>query len=258
MERRLTGVAQGAFLVANDISGSPGFLANRNSSMAIRHQFGSTGVTVSAETGNVWHEVKTTADGSAYRLATVAIDHRFGPSWLQVGLSRLDEKESVLGGRMSAALGGGGASTLFLDTEARHEFGSGWSGTLAARRGWTRFGAGKFQTDAYSLDLSKFGILGDNDTAAFRLAQPLRVEHGGFAMMLPVSYDYSTGETTDSFTTMSLRPSGREVDGEFSYGSTMLDGNAWLGGNLFYRRDPGHIANSPDDVGAAVRFSLAF
>jgi hypothetical protein len=23
-----------------------------------------------------------------------------------------------------------------------------------------------------------------------------------------------------------------------------------------YRRDPGHIANSPDDIGAAVRFSL--
>jgi hypothetical protein len=57
---------------------------------------------------------------------------------------------------------------------------------------------------------------------------------------------------------MSLRPSGREVDGEVSYGSTLLDGNTWLGGNLFYRRDPGHIADSPDDVGAAIRFSLGF
>ena len=48
-----------------------------------------------------------------------------------------------------------------------------------------------------------------------------------------------------------------EIDGELSYGRTWLDGNAWLGGNLFYRRDPGHFANSPDDVGAAIRFSLS-
>jgi len=37
----------------------------------------------------------------------------------------------------------------------------------------------------------------------------------------------------------------------------LLDGNAWLGGTLFYRRDPGHFADSPDDVGAALRFSLS-
>ena len=57
---------------------------------------------------------------------------------------------------------------------------------------------------------------------------------------------------------MSLRPSGREIDSELSYGRSLLDGNAWLGGNLFYRRDPGHIANASDDVGAAIRFSLGF
>ena len=57
---------------------------------------------------------------------------------------------------------------------------------------------------------------------------------------------------------MSLSPSGREVDGELSYGRSWMDGNAWFGGNLFYRRDPGHIANSPDDLGAAIRFSLGF
>jgi hypothetical protein len=77
-------------------------------------------------------------------------------------------------------------------------------------------------------------------------------------MMLPTSYDYFTQTATDSFQTMSLTPSGREVDGEVSYGKDLLDGNAWLGGNLFYRRDPGHIANSPNDVGAAIRFSLGF
>jgi hypothetical protein len=258
MERRLNNVAQGSFLVANDIAGSPGFLAQHNGSIAVRHQFGSTGVTVSGESGNVWQEVRTTATGSPYNLATVAVDHRFGPSWLQFGLSRLDEKQTVLGGRMSNALGGGGASTMFLDSEARHDFGRGWSATLTARRGWTTFSGGKFTTDAYAFDLAKVGLLSANDKLGLRIAQPLRIEHGGFAMWLPTSYDYSSGLATDSLTTMSLSPSGREIDGELSYGRTSLDGNAWLGGNLFYRRNPGHVAHSPDDVGAAIRFSLDF
>jgi hypothetical protein len=258
MERRLEGTDQSSFLVATDVTGSPGFLAKRNSSLAMRHQFGGTGVTISGETGNVWQEVQTSATGSPYRLASFAVDHRFGADRVQVGLSRLEEQQTVLGGRISAALGGGGASSLFLDSEARREFGGGWSATLSGRRGWTDFAGGKFRTDAYSFDLAKLGLFGSSDKLALRIAQPLRIEHGGFAMMLPTGYDYSTGLATDSMRTMSLRPSGREVDGELSYGSSVLGGNAWLGGNLFYRRDPGHIANSPNDAGAAIRFNLAF
>jgi hypothetical protein len=258
MERRLSGATQGSFLVANDVTGNPGFLAQRKGSMAVRHEFGGTGVTISGETGDVWQEVQTSATGSPYRWSSVAVDHRFGPSWLQLGLSRLDEKQTLLGGRLGGVLGGGGATSLFLDTEARHSFGGGWSADLTARRGWTTFNGGRFQTDAYAVDLSKVGVLGHGDRLAFRIAQPLRVEHGGFAMMLPTSYDYSTGEATDSLTTMSLRPSGREIDGELSYGANLFDGFGWLGGNLFYRRDPGHISNSRDDVGAAIRFSLGF
>jgi hypothetical protein len=256
MERRLTGASAGSFLIANDVTGNPGFLAQRKGSIAVRHQFGGTGVTMSGESGNVWQDIRTSATGSPYRLTSVAVDRRFGPSWLQFGLSRLDEKDTLLGGRLTGVLGGGGSSTLFLDSEARHDFGRGWSATVTARRGWTSFSGGKFQTDAYAFDLAKLGVLADDDTLAFRIAQPLRIEHGGFAMMLPTSYDYSTGLATDTMTTMSLSPTGREVDGELSYGRSWLDGNAWFGGNLFYRRDPGHIANSPNDVGAALRFNL--
>ena len=56
---------------------------------------------------------------------------------------------------------------------------------LTARRGWTDFAAGKFQTGAYAFDLAKLGVLGASDRLGLRLAQPLRVEHGGFAMWLP-------------------------------------------------------------------------
>ena len=147
---------------------------------------------------------------------------------------------------------------MFLDAEARHNFGGGWTSTLTARRGWTDFSGGKFETGAYAFDLAKAGLLSNRDSIGLRFAQPLRVDLGGFAMLLPTSYDYTTGLATDTLSTMSLRPSGRELDAELSYGSTLIGGNAWLGGNLFIRRQPGNIASMPMDTGAALRFSLGF
>ena len=258
MERRLTGASAGAFLIASDISGNPGFAAKRNGSMALRHQFGRTAVTISGETGSVWQDVKTSATGSPYRYTSIAADRSFGRNWLSLGVSRLDETQSLLGGRLSNVFGSGGATTLFLDAEARHDFGSGWSGTLSARRGWTDFAAGKFQTGAYAFDLAKLGVLSKTDSLGLRVAQPLRVEHGGIATMLPTSYDYQTGIATDTLSRLSLSPSGREMDTELSYGETLLGGNGWFGANLFYRRQPGHISSLPDDKGAALRFSLSF
>jgi hypothetical protein len=260
MERRLRDAEPNAFLIAKDIAGDPGFAAKRNGSLALRREFGRVGVTLAGETGNVWQdqEIRTSAFGSPYRYTSISADRSFGSNWLSAGISRLEEKQSLLGGRMAAALGGGGATTMFLDLEARRDLGQGWSAGLTARRGWTSFAAGKFQTGAYSLDVSKLRVLGDNDRIGFRLAQPLRVESGGFAMMLPTAYDYSTLTATTSLSRFSLTPTGREVDAELSYGSSLLEGNGWLGANVFARRQPGHITGAKDDVGAAVRFSLKF
>jgi hypothetical protein len=256
MERRLNGTSSGAFLIAKDFGGDPGFNAKRGGSVAVRRQFGRTGVTLSGETGKVWQDVQTTATGSPYRLTSITADRSFGSNWASLGLSRLEEKQTLLGGRLGNMLGGGGSTTVFVDADARHDWGNGWSSGLSARRGWTSFSAGKFQTGAYAFDLAKLSLLSDSDRLGFRLAQPLRIEHGGFAMWLPTAWDYSTMTATDGFSRMSLSPTGREVDAELSYGSRLLGDKAWLGANLFYRRDPGHIANSPDDIGAAFRFSL--
>jgi hypothetical protein len=258
MQRRLQGVGNGGFLVARDVVADPGFSAKSNGSIALRHQLGSTGVTFSGETGDVWQDVQTSATGSPYRLTSLAVDRSFGRNWLSVGMTRLEEKQSLLGGRMSQVLGGGGSTSMLLDAEASHDFGKGLTASATARRGWTSFNAGKFQTGAYAFDLAKVGVLGSSDRLGVRFSQPLRVEHGGFAMWLPTSYDYATGTATDSLTTMSLRPSGRELDSELSYGADLIGGKAWIGGNLFYRRQPGHISAAPADVGAALRFSLGF
>ena len=201
MERRLSGASANAFLIASDIAGTPGFSARRNGSMAVRHQFGGVGVTFSGETGRVWQDVPTTATGSPYRFTALTADKTLGRNWLSLGVSRLDEKQTLLGGRLTGALGGGGSTTLFLDAEARHDFGSGWTGTLTARRGWTDFTSGKFETGAYALDLAKAGILSGHDLLGLRFAQPLRIDRGGFAMMLPTSYDYTTQLATDTLST---------------------------------------------------------
>jgi len=175
-----------------------------------------------------------------------------------MGMSRLEETQTLLGGRMGAALGGGGASTSFLDVEARHEFGSGWSAGLTARRGWTSFSGGSFQTGAYGMDLTKSDLLQAGDRFGLRIAQPLRIENGGFSMLLPTAYDYGTETASESISRYSLSPSGREVDAELSYGRGLFGNNGWIGGNLFVRRQPGHIASAGNDVGGAVRLSFGF
>jgi hypothetical protein len=256
MERELTGAQSGAFLIAKDVAGNPGFAAKREGSVAVRRNFGPVALTLSGESGKVWTETPTRATDSPYRWTSVTADKTLGRTWLSAGLGRLDEKQTLLGGRMSSALGGGGASSLFLDLEARHDFGSGISAGAMARHGWTSFAAGKLQTDAFAFDLSKAGLLGTNDRLGLRVSQPLRVSKGGFGMMLPTAFDYSTMTATDSWTTYSLTPSGREIDTELSYGSPLWNGSAWLGGNLYMRRQPGHIAGAANDYGAAIRFTL--
>ena len=258
LERRLTGAQAGAFLIAKDITANPGFAASRGAGLALRRKVGNYGLTFSGENGDVWSDVRTSAMGSPYRWTALSIDRSIGSNWLSAGIGRLEEKRTVLGGRNSVALGGGGSSSLFLDLEARRALGSGFSAGLTARRGWTDFAGGKFSTSAYGFDLTKLGILNPSDRFGLRLSQPLRVESGGFNLLLPTSWDYETQIATNSWQRYSMTPSGREIDSELSYSTSVLDGSGWLGGNLFMRKDPGHVADSDPDYGAAVRFTLGF
>ena len=258
LERKLTGASAGAFLIARD-SNEPGFAARRGAAGAVRRELGAgLGLTLSGEQGNVDRRIKIDNQVEDYRLASVGVDHGVGRrGWVSLGATRLDERRTLLGGRISDTLGGGGGSTTtFVDGEYRHDFGSGVGATIAARRGWTTFGGGKFSTAAYSLDLAKSGLFNGGDRLGLRLSQPLRVEHGGFAMLLPTSYDYATGSAGESVSRYSLTPSGREIDAEFGYSTTI--GRGWMGANLFARRQPGHIAREPTDLGAAMRYSLEF
>ena len=145
---------------------------------------------------------------------------------------------------------------MFLDLEARRQLGAGLTAALSARRGWTDFAGGRFQSGAYAFDLQKLGVLRRNDRIGLRIAQPLRIEQGGVGMMLPTGYSYETETPVMGWSTLSLTPSGREVDAELSYSTPVVGG--WLGGNLSVRKDLGHVAAAEDDYGAAIRYTLGF
>ncbi|MEO6581081.1 MAG: S8 family peptidase [Sphingomicrobium sp.] len=257
MERKLSGVDPAAFLIARDVSGDPGFAAKREGSIAVRRDLGAVALTLSGENGRVWQEDPTTATGAAYRWTSASLDRHFGSTWLSAAISRLDEKHTLLGGRVGEAFGGGGgSSSLFLDLEVRRQLGAGLVASASARRGWTGFNGGRFESGAYAFDLSKWGIFDSNDRIGVRVSQPLRIERGGFALMLPTSYDYATATAGETLSRFSLSPSGREIDSELSYTRSFAGG--WLGGNLFLRRHPGHIASATPDAGVAFRYSLGF
>lgn len=258
IEQRLTDAETGAFLIARDGGMESGFQSDGRTSFAVRRNLGPVNLTVSGETGAVWEQGERSDLSPTYRLGSVSVDRSFGSLRTSLGVSRLDERETVLGARMANALGGGGSTTTFLDLSARRDLGDGFSAGIAARHGWTSFAGGDFQTSAVSVDLLKSGLFSRSDRFGLRVAQPLRVASGGFGMMLPTGYDYATGAASNGWTTLSLTPSGREVDAELSYGSSLFGGSGWLDTNLFARKDPGHVADSANDYGAAIRFTLGF
>lgn len=258
LQRRLAGAEAGAFLIAKDAATDAGFTAKRDTSIAVRHNIGGFGLTGSAERGSVWQSYTDDLSPDAgYRWMSFAVDRRIGSNRLLGSLSRLDEERTLLGGSLDNVLGGGRSNSMFLDLEASRPLGSGWALALTARRGWSSFAGGKLQTSAYGVDLGKSNFLSDGDRFGFRLSQPLRVESGGVSMFLPTSYDYSTLSATNSRTTLSFVPSGRELNAEVSYGS-WLGRRTWIGGNIFHRRQPGHTSAAPSDTGAAVRLTSRF
>jgi len=82
------------------------------------------------------------------------------------------------------------------------------------------------------------------------------VESGGLNLNLPVGYSYETLRPTFDNVLVPLVPRGREVDAELLWQGPLYSGSAMV--SLFYRRDPGHFADLPDDKGVAASWSWRF
>jgi hypothetical protein len=264
LKKRLAGREANAFLVARDPMERTGFYGSGRTSFGVRQGIGSFGLTVTSEQGKVYDpNLRAGMEEPRYTMGSASLDRKFGLATLSIGASRLSEQSTLLGARFSPAFTTGGATSHFLDASAAFDLGKGWGAFASYRRGWTEMpgagtlvSSGKLSTDAFAFDLSKTNAFFGGDKLAFRFMQPLRVRSGGFAMLVPTSYDYASHEVGFTDSLFSLAPKGRELDFEAAYGVGLWGGS--LSANAFLRKDPGNIAAAGDDVGAAVRFSLGF
>ncbi|WP_375404777.1 S8 family peptidase [uncultured Sphingomonas sp.] len=263
---RLSGSAEPAFLIAG--AGGHGFDAGADGAAALRHRFGNLGVTIAAESGRVSSRRDDDLRGgrwrqSGYDRVALSLDRQVGPVAATLTGSRLAERDTLLGARMGSALGGPAGTSWFADAGARVDFGGRWTLGGGYCRGWTTArlsgleGGGLLRSAAWSADVGAAGLFAPGDGAGLRIAQPLRVASGGLDLVLPTNWSY-VERRVDAWTrqSLSLAPTGRELDVEARYALPL--GAGTLEGNLFWRRDPGHVARGNDDRGLAVRYGFVF
>jgi len=247
-------------------SGEPAFLVNDHSldrapvgAFAVRQRFGRIGLTLAAESGamRLWQqgEIGPMADGVrryAYSEVSVGIDGSAGPIELTAKMTRLDERATVVGSRFGAALGGNGAVSWFADAGATLLPGDNWRLDATVRRGWTDLGSNNVRGHSMLLTQGLSGMVTRGnlwiagDSLALRYSQPLRVSGGGLDLL-------GLGGTPQF---LSLAPSGRERDWEAVYARPLDTG--LITANIYWRRQPGNYTAAPDDIGAAVRYSVNF
>jgi hypothetical protein len=268
---QLQGQERPAFLIAGDASGDNGFASSGDVSLALRRRVGPWGLSLSAESGEAWlgslrraeDMLSRTRERRPTRSFGVSADRTFGDLDTAFGVSWLGEDRTVLGAYFHDSLGAGGADTLFVDAAAGWRFAPDWRLGGQFRQGWTRAErqgvvsvGSDFVSRAWSVDLGKRRVFGPFDFLGLRVSQPLRVEGGGLALNLPVDYDYATRSATYGIRALPLTPKGREIDGELAWHGPLWGGQA--SASLFYRTDPGNYAATPDDKGAAIKWSARF
>ena len=265
---QLRGMSGGSFLIAPGAAADFGFARRDLVASAVRFGRGRAGLTVSADAGRLVSDAPEvglrTARGEP-RVARfgVTLDRRFGGLGTSLGAHWLAEDRSVLGARLAAAFDPRGADSLFIDAAAAWQPAGNWQLSAAYRRGMTRARPGatlttgsRLASSAWNVDLVRHGVFTGDDSVALRLAQPLRVDHGGLRMRLPTAWDYATLSATSTVQQVNLAPSGREIDAELGWSGRFGRGSA--GATLFWRRDPGHLRAGSDDRGVAARWSLSF
>lgn len=268
---QLAGQDRPAFMIAGTARGDSGFLASSDRAMALRQQFGRVGVTVMAETGEVrWQDREGNRFGETaynrpqpYARFGVTADQRIGNAAFFAGATWLSEDRTVLGAAFGDLFGATGSDSVFLDVGAGYDLPGKWRITADVRRGMTwantagQIAAGsRFSSSAWSLDIGKTAVFQDFDGLAVRVAQPLRVTGGGIGVRLPTAYDYATETPTFSVQQLTLAPTGRERMGEIAWHGWLFGGDA--NASLYYRTEPGHFKDLPDDVGVAIRWSRNF
>jgi hypothetical protein len=190
---QLQGQSRPAFLIATNPLEDTGFVRTGQSALAVRHQLGAWGLTVSAENGRTqlstpWHQGAIPAAlqkrDNATRLA-MAVDRRFGTVETSFGASWMSEDHTLLGARLADTFGAQGADSLFLDSslgwrpEGGWYLGAAWRQAFTHARGGTLIGSGSRLTSyGWAVDAGMINALMWGDSLSLRVSQPLRVARG--------------------------------------------------------------------------------
>lgn len=273
LETMLSGAQGPAFIIARDGAGDLGAEMRTTSSMAMHHRLTRTLSLIGGiETGEVdgyanragLAPIDPIAGRTArYQAASLVLTVDRGPLSLASGLRLVTEQGSALGARFAPAFGAQSARTLFASFTARAQPAARLSLAASVQRGWTYAAAGGalaqgglLKSQSWSAQMSRTGLFAPGDLIGLRIASPLRVMASRFRLALPQSWDWETETATYGYAALNLVPRGTERDMELSYGRGMAGG--WLGANLYWRREAGHLETAPDDLGVALRWSTGF
>lgn len=260
----------GAFLTATDARLDSGFERAPGQAFALRRQIGRFGLTASAETGDARIFERRARDvarerNNAYPYASLgmSLDRQLGAAKIALSADWLREDQTLLGARFARFIGQNGARTLFVGARSDVQLSRDWSIGAGWRQGWTSANRGasltqgsRLESNAFSLDATGGNVFAANDRLSFRIAQPLRVARGGLSLNVPIAYDYATLSTSFGVRRFSLAPEGREIASEVAWILPISGG--YFTSNLFWRQEPGHFENAPDDIGVAFRLQFGF
>ncbi|MEY3624593.1 MAG: hypothetical protein RLZZ407_2152, partial [Pseudomonadota bacterium] len=266
----LQDMASSAFLTAGEARMEGGFERQPGNSFALRQKLGAFGLTGSIERGDArLYEgagdkyLRRGTREYPYATLGLSLDRKIGPVGLALGANWMREDETILGARFANFIGRGGARSLFMDGNMEASLGQDWSIGTSWRQGWTYANAGStltgqslLKSNAFSFDVTRANAFAHGDRLAFRVAQPLRVTSGGLALNVPIAYDYATRTPTFGIRRFSLAPQGREIASEVAWILPISGG--YFSSNLFWRQEPGHFENAPDDIGVAFRLQFGF
>lgn len=285
----LQGVEEPAFLVADNVRRGLGRDGGVDNSAALRQKVGAFGITTSFETGTAFADnrrrnqlisntaqfggfndpnaLNTLNEDYGYRATAIGIDRYWGN--IGKGLSTsltfnlIDEEATILGTQLDALFGARGANSIFADARFALKLagditlGGEWrQGYTKARNGGLVTSDGRLLSTAFAFDIRRPNVLASGDRLALRVSQPLRVSDGSVAFALPVGFDVASQSAQQGISRLNLAPRGREIATELSYGLFLWNG--YLSTNAFFRSQPGHFEQSPDDIGIAARYNVQF
>ncbi|MGI9503912.1 MAG: S8 family serine peptidase [Geminicoccaceae bacterium] len=196
------------------------------------------------------------------------LNHRFANgAALGFAASFTQESEGFLGSEASGAFADStktesqfytlsGSLPLIADIDA---FGSATVGLsdLSGVNGGLLSDLERTTSSAFALGLVKKGVIDDKDRLGLRFSQPLRIEGSADAKLLVPTSVNADGSIVTTSDTVSLQPTGRELNLQLAYTRKLAD-TLNVTNYALARSEPGHNAEAKPDFGIGVRMNWNF